>query len=141
MRRSTLPCGRFRPRVYSARSSILAVSDLHGTDHGDPRADVARQRCGYHWSFFTSINLAARIFSAVFVLQALLLAAAPLVSPSFRLVPTNDVRTAAGLALAADAISQDYGLVAACLVVLAFAAGFAPVSGAVGPTRSCARSR
>ena len=34
---------------------------------------------GYHWSFFTSINPAAKIFGAVFVLQALLLAAAPLV--------------------------------------------------------------
>lgn len=59
---------------------------------------------GYHWSFFTSINPAARIFGAVFVVQALLLAAAPLVSPTFRLAPTKDVRTVAGLALAAYAI-------------------------------------
>jgi hypothetical protein len=59
---------------------------------------------GYHWSFFTSINPAARLFGAVFVLQALLLAAAPLVSPIFRLAPSNDVRTVAGLALAAYAI-------------------------------------
>ncbi|MEY9199463.1 glucose dehydrogenase [Sinorhizobium fredii] len=36
---------------------------------------------GYHWSFFTSINPAARLFGAVFVLQALLLAAAPLSHP------------------------------------------------------------
>ncbi|OAP35081.1 hypothetical protein AU381_25265 [Sinorhizobium glycinis] len=44
------------------------------------------------------------IFGAVFVLQALLLAAAPFVSPGFRLAPSNDVRTVAGLALAAYAI-------------------------------------
>ncbi|WP_201269681.1 DUF6064 family protein [Sinorhizobium meliloti] len=59
---------------------------------------------GYHWSFFTSINPAAQIFGAVFVLQALLLAAAPFVSPGFRLAPSIDVRTVAGLALAAYAI-------------------------------------
>jgi hypothetical protein len=59
---------------------------------------------GYHWSFFTSINPAAKFFGAVFVLQALLLAAAPLVSPTFRLAPSHDVRTVAGLALATYAI-------------------------------------
>ncbi|WP_416385306.1 DUF6064 family protein [Sinorhizobium meliloti] len=41
----------------------------------------------------------------MFVLQALLLAAAPFVSPGFRLAPSDDVRTVAGLALAAYAIS------------------------------------
>lgn len=44
---------------------------------------------GYHWSFFTSVNPAARTFGAVFVVQALLLAEAPLVSPTFRLAPTK----------------------------------------------------
>ncbi|MFQ6160860.1 MULTISPECIES: DUF6064 family protein [Sinorhizobium] len=59
---------------------------------------------GYHWSFFTSVDPAARTFGAVFVVQALLLAAAPLVAPTFRLAPKEDVRTVAGLALAAYAI-------------------------------------
>ncbi|ASY66925.1 putative membrane protein (plasmid) [Sinorhizobium sojae CCBAU 05684] len=59
---------------------------------------------GYHWSFFASINPAARIFGAAFVLQALLLAVAPFVSPDFRLGPAKDARTVVGLALAAYAM-------------------------------------
>ncbi len=59
---------------------------------------------GYHWSFFAEINSAARLFGAVFVFQALLLAVAPFVSPAFRIAPAKDFRTVAGLGLAVYAI-------------------------------------
>ncbi len=53
----------------------------------------------YHWTFFAEVNPVARVFGAVFVLEALLLALAPAAAPGFRLVPRRDVRTVAGLGL------------------------------------------
>ncbi len=60
---------------------------------------------GYHWSFFADINPAARLFGAVFVLQGLLLAAAPLLFPGFRMAAARDVPTVVGLALAVFALA------------------------------------
>lgn len=54
---------------------------------------------GYHWSFFAGINPAARLFGAIFVLQALLLAGAPLLFPQFRIAAARDVPTVVGVAL------------------------------------------
>jgi hypothetical protein len=54
----------------------------------------------YHWAFFSEINGAARIFGFLFVVQALLLLAAPLVRPEFRIAARADARTMVGLALA-----------------------------------------
>ncbi len=54
---------------------------------------------GYHWSFFAEINPAARLFGAVFLFQALLLALAPFLSRGFRIAPAKDARTVAGLSL------------------------------------------
>lgn len=39
---------------------------------------------GYHWLYFATINPAARLFAAVFALEAVLLAAAILLSPELR---------------------------------------------------------
>lgn len=39
---------------------------------------------GYHWLYFATINPAARLFAAVFVLEAVLLAAAIVLSPELR---------------------------------------------------------
>jgi len=58
----------------------------------------------YHWSFFAEINPVARGFGVIFVLQALLLLAAPFVWPNFRIAAQRDPRTAAGLGLAAFAM-------------------------------------
>lgn len=57
----------------------------------------------YHWSFFAEINPMARGFAILFVVQALFLVGAPLVSKSFRILSIRDARTAAGLGLAAFA--------------------------------------
>ena len=54
---------------------------------------------GYHWAFFAEVNPAARIFGALFVLEAGLLAAAPWLAPDVRFAPRGDVRTVAGLVL------------------------------------------
>jgi hypothetical protein len=59
---------------------------------------------GYHWSFFAEINPAARLFGAVFLFQALLLAIAPFLSRGFRIVPAKDAHTAAGLSLVTYAL-------------------------------------
>jgi hypothetical protein len=58
----------------------------------------------YHWTFFSEINTAARAFGLLFVVQALLLLGAPLVSPRFRIEARSDARTVAGLGLAAFAM-------------------------------------
>lgn len=54
---------------------------------------------GYHLSWFAGINPAARLFSAAFVLQALLLALAPLAAPSLRFELRADARSALGIAM------------------------------------------
>jgi len=59
---------------------------------------------GYHWSFFSAINPAAWVFGAAFVVEALLLAAAPFFAPDFRIAPEKDTRTVVGLALAVYAM-------------------------------------
>lgn len=54
---------------------------------------------GYHWQFFAAINPIARLFAAVFVAQAVMLALAPRLFPDLRFVLARDVRTALGLGL------------------------------------------
>lgn len=54
---------------------------------------------GYHWALFAGINPVARVFGAVFVLQAVLPAAT---GSSRRIAAARDTRSCAGLALAAD---------------------------------------
>jgi hypothetical protein len=58
----------------------------------------------YHWTFFSEINTPARMFGLLFVLQALLLLGAPLISPQFRIEARSDARAVAGLGLAAFAM-------------------------------------
>ena len=58
----------------------------------------------YHWTWFAPINPIARVFAVVFLLQALLLAAAPIVAPGLRFELRRDVRSALGLALIAYAM-------------------------------------
>lgn len=53
----------------------------------------------YHWTWFAPINPIARVFAAAFVLQAILLAAAPILTPSLRFELRADTRSALGLAL------------------------------------------
>jgi Family of unknown function (DUF6064) len=60
---------------------------------------------GYHWAFFADINRAARIFGAVFAVQAVLLLATAFVAPSFRIAAAKDARTWFGLSLAAYALA------------------------------------
>jgi len=55
---------------------------------------------GYHWSFFRTINPAATIFAAVFVLQAGLLLVLTLRSHELRFAVRRDARSAVGLFLA-----------------------------------------
>ncbi len=55
----------------------------------------------YHWTWFAPINPVARVFAAAFVLQALLLAAAPVMAPRLRFELRADARTAVSLALIA----------------------------------------
>mgnify|MGYP001091417981 CR=1 FL=1 len=59
---------------------------------------------GYHWSFFSGINPAARVFAAIFVMEAILLAAVPLAVPNFRFVLRRDLGSAAAVALAVFAL-------------------------------------
>lgn len=59
---------------------------------------------GFHWSFYTAVTPAAWIFGAAFILEALLLAAVPVLAPGFRIAPARDARTWIGLALAAYAL-------------------------------------
>jgi len=59
---------------------------------------------GYHWTWFATINPVARVFGVVFVLEALLLAAAPVLSPSLRFELKADTRSTLGLALLAYAM-------------------------------------
>lgn len=54
---------------------------------------------GYHWLHFARINPAALVFGAVFVAQALLLAAAPWLFGELRFALTRDLRSALGLGL------------------------------------------
>jgi hypothetical protein len=54
---------------------------------------------GYHWLHFAWINPAARLFGAVFVVQAALLAAAPWLWPDPRFTVRRGLRSALGLAL------------------------------------------
>lgn len=59
---------------------------------------------GYHWLYFAPINPIARLFAAVFVVQALLLAWAALARPGLRLKPGNDLASILGLACIGFAI-------------------------------------
>lgn len=52
---------------------------------------------GYHWLFFADINPAARVFAALFVIQALGLVLSTLVFPDLRFAASGDARSAAGL--------------------------------------------
>ncbi len=54
---------------------------------------------GYHWLFFAQINPVARGFAAVFVVQAVLLAAAPWLYPRLSFAVRADARSVVGLAL------------------------------------------
>ncbi len=54
---------------------------------------------GYHWLFFSEINPAARYIAGVFVLEALMMLAFPIVAPGFRIAPAKDARTVIGLGL------------------------------------------
>jgi hypothetical protein len=59
---------------------------------------------GYHWTWFAPINPVARAFAAAFVVQALLLVAAPFVAPALRFAIRADARSTLGLALIVYAI-------------------------------------
>jgi hypothetical protein len=59
---------------------------------------------GYHWAWFATINPMAQAFAALFVLQALLLAAASWMAPGLRFEIRPDARSALGLALMAYAM-------------------------------------
>jgi len=59
---------------------------------------------GYHWVYFAPVNPIARGFAILFVAQAGLLMAAPILWPGFRIAARRDARTAAGLGLAAFAL-------------------------------------
>jgi hypothetical protein len=57
----------------------------------------------YHWSFFAAVNPIARGFAVLFMIEALLLLAAPFLWPSFRIEARRDSRTFVGLGMAAFA--------------------------------------
>jgi hypothetical protein len=59
---------------------------------------------GYHWVFFSTINPIAGVFAALFVLQAIALAAAPRLSISLEFEVRRDARSITGLALAVFAL-------------------------------------
>ncbi len=52
---------------------------------------------GYHFLYFSTINPAAKLFAALFVLQAILFAAAILVANDIRFEVGHDCRSLAGL--------------------------------------------
>lgn len=52
---------------------------------------------GYHWLHFAPINPIARLFAAVFVVEALLLAWTALARPGLRLTPGGDLVSGLGL--------------------------------------------
>lgn len=59
---------------------------------------------GYHWSFFSAINPAAGVFAAIFVAEAVLLAAVPITVRDFRLVVRRDPGSAVAVGLALFAL-------------------------------------
>lgn len=59
---------------------------------------------GYHAMFFSQINPAAYGFAALFIVQSVLLAAAPRLFPDLSLRPARDLRTAVALGLIAFAL-------------------------------------
>ncbi len=59
---------------------------------------------GYHWSFFSAINPAARVFAAIFVAEAVLLAVVPIIVRNFRLVVRRDLGSAVAVGLAVFAL-------------------------------------
>ncbi len=67
------PSHRCLPSLTSsalhARSTILAVSDLHVAFMAILALMWFVNGVGYHWSFFTSVDPAARTFGAVFVVK------------------------------------------------------------------------
>ncbi|MDD9730075.1 DUF6064 family protein [Mameliella sp. AT18] len=78
----------FRP----GRGATLIVS-------GTLAAMWAVNGVGYHWMFFREINPAATLFTAVFVLQAMLLVVLPARNPAFRYAAEADARSGVGLLL------------------------------------------
>ncbi len=54
---------------------------------------------GYHWAFFADVNPAARLFAALFAVQALLLLASPWLFSNLAFVVKGDARSIIGLAM------------------------------------------
>ena len=78
----------FRP---SRLSTIIITSVL--------AAMWAINGVGYHWTFFAEINPVAPLFAALFVVQAILLLAAPWLFSGLAFAVRRDARSLAGLAI------------------------------------------
>ena len=79
----------------SRLSTIIIISAL--------AAMWAINGIGYHWIFFTEINPVAPVFAALFVVQAVLLLAAPWLFSDLAFAVSRDARSLVGLAMIAFA--------------------------------------
>lgn len=75
----------FRPERWAGRAIVLVLSALWGW-----------MAVAYHWAFFTEINPAARIFGALFLLEAVVLLWVGLRADELRFEPRRDLFGAAG---------------------------------------------
>jgi Family of unknown function (DUF6064) len=87
---------------YGFGGGAVAALWLHGLRSGKLILTIlalmwAVNGIGYHFIFFSTINPAAKLFALVFVLQAILLAAAAVAAPDFSFRCSRDWRSVGGV--------------------------------------------